>query len=1851
MPPRTSPAVPRIVPPLPMTSHGRSRSVCPPRVVPHQSVRSRFAPIPVVTASQPVRQNFVTVLPVIAAPRRSRTAVSIRVNAPPPAPPSGTAVSTRVNAPPPAPPSGTAVSTRVNAPPLLVPAPGLDFAFSESDSSDGEVDHDTDEYERDVYAALRVFHSHSGAVTLGRLRLVHDDSVVMEFVDNELQSVRGSVVDVTAAAKAELETAPGVCAVCGILIIGLGRKFCAFSDPVLQLLVISEPHRDLDLVSIGSVQIPVHRQGAVIDGLVVCLECHGSLHKGKVPYNSLAAGVSFGQANLPKMTFVETMLICRNRLFGCVVQLQSKGSMRLKGTCIAFPHPGTEVFLAADFDRPTFLFVGTAEDWAAKKRDLLAGKYPCLYRAFTVRPAVVLQWVEYLRGAHPQYASLVVDDAAIRRYSAAFSDGVNAAHVVSDPLIASVHDAATTETTIGRDADVCGGYSDTVEHILLTDDDQRGHGAAPNPLRDICDLVGVQSQVVTRSAVPMSEFDCGWDLVAGAFPHLFQRGAVFTGTVTAKQCRYLMLYNDGRFARDERLLFYLYDMLRRHRVVRKVRQMSLTGTEGDKARLIARFNSGEFRQQLVRCTDTSPCSPSERAERENLVARILKELQPYLRTASACGLTQDLSSATITQLNSMCTLYGMPSLFVTVSPADFNDCMVFKMVAIADGGSPHVVPFHVRRDRIRIANENPAFCAASFDHILKVILRELYGLCCATERMKAVRPNGGILGTVRAHYSVTEAQARGTLHFHQIVWMAVSPDVLLRCVGSPLLVAKVNEFLSRIVMNDVDPSAMRTVQVPQSVGTKTVYVAAERFVDGWEARNPIILPSDEGFPLRVTAVALENNVHDPLHRETCAKGPSGLYGCRMGMGKSAVDVSGPLEIKMDSGLGIVVSPMSDVLAPSLFLRESRLVVWELSRDARSAYITPFNENLCNVVPHNESVELFGAPAQCRPGLFYVAKYVDKPKNAISASIVALSEATLHVRQYPSGAPDSGSIRREWCYLLQRWLNGTNRRMEVSAPQAASFNLMHSVTVSSDAFWFVFPNGALQFLVATFPSECASCPRYTGSLHSNHFCPIKDMFDDEDDRDANDVTTDYISCNKERKVVSVAQHLHYFHAPVEVRYNLSLYEFSAVFDVVKNNSRNELVVRAAGRKRNARMNFAAEHPLFTTHVLRLRSKHLVPNISGRIQVHPGPEPPDPIRRRRWEKRLVAWARFCVVLFLPWDDSLRVMLADPVTVIDALGVRVKSGTASDTDVARYQFIYNCTVATQTNYTERTVCSKYRMRSADRWVDYGIHAPCAVSRQRHSDSQMETALEFIRALSDGSMKRKPNQVLDQLEYVIPDLYPLVPVAVTHVDCLHMSIPQCDEMAANVTVSDRSRGSSRFDVHPLNSKQSEVYKVIADWLLGVTSVPPLVCLLGGPGTGKSEVAKTLINNFSSVIVSTAWQGISASILRGTTLCTAFALKTFGTKGETRLRSMSDVELHFAQTLWDASSLLIIDEVSQVVGDVLLLVSERLKIIRNSSKPFGGIAVLLIGDFFQLPPCFGSPLFECQSQLFSTFVTKYLTEQVRSVCPIHTLNLQRCRSVTVEFPFADVDWSVYGYLTPTEAAGEFADATHICSTNDERAVLNNVLAQQFGLRRSRQVLRWRYQVPPWVQNALDSDVTLSSQQMYGLFVEGAPAFVTQNLSTERLICNGTACTMVSVGYHCSASASLYRQAVLSDHVVVEIPVPDFIVVRLQNGDLYPILLNDEIELRMGGVKFTIAVHSVDIGFACTFHKVQGLTLDYVVLHLANCSTLRAASIHVGMSRITTRTKMRLFPLRGPLDHVRKKKWSSELCTYMKKFL
>jgi ATP-dependent DNA helicase PIF1 len=57
------------------------------------------------------------------------------------------------------------------------------------------------------------------------------------------------------------------------------------------------------------------------------------------------------------------------------------------------------------------------------------------------------------------------------------------------------------------------------------------------------------------------------------------------------------------------------------------------------------------------------------------------------------------------------------------------------------------------------------------------------------------------------------------------------------------------------------------------------------------------------------------------------------------------------------------------------------------------------------------------------------------------------------------------------------------------------------------------------------------------------------------------------------------------------------------------------------------------------------------------------------------------------------------------------------------------------------------------------------------------------------------------------------------------------------------------------------------------------------------------------------------------------------------------------ARHRWMRTKVLVIDEISMVDGQLFDKLEEIARLLRNNGRPFGGIQLVITGDFFQLPP------------------------------------------------------------------------------------------------------------------------------------------------------------------------------------------------------------------------------------------------------------------------------------------------------------
>jgi len=209
------------------------------------------------------------------------------------------------------------------------------------------------------------------------------------------------------------------------------------------------------------------------------------------------------------------------------------------------------------------------------------------------------------------------------------------------------------------------------------------------------------------------------------------------------------------------------------------------------------------------------------------------------------------------------------------------------------------------------------------------------------------------------------------------------------------------------------------------------------------------------------------------------------------------------------------------------------------------------------------------------------------------------------------------------------------------------------------------------------------------------------------------------------------------------------------------------------------------------------------------------------------------------------------------------------------------------------------------------------------------------------------------------------------------------------------------------LNEEQREAYNALYDG--------DNIFLTGPGGTGKSYFIGAIVKAFTDRdkrVAVTAMTGCASVLLSESCNVRARTLHSWAGVG---LGKEPVQELTYkinrngrAKKNWMTTDLLIVDEVSMMTPNLLEKLNEiGKKVRRNATKPFGGIQLLFVGDFFQLPPIQSreeqqskAPVFAFQSDEWVECVphTIELRQIIRQKDPVFQDLLTACR---------------YGRLTP----------------------------------------------------------------------------------------------------------------------------------------------------------------------------------------------------------------------------------------------
>ena len=143
---------------------------------------------------------------------------------------------------------------------------------------------------------------------------------------------------------------------------------------------------------------------------------------------------------------------------------------------------------------------------------------------------------------------------------------------------------------------------------------------------------------------------------------------------------------------------------------------------------------------------------------------------------------------------------------------------------------------------------------------------------------------------------------------------------------------------------------------------------------------------------------------------------------------------------------------------------------------------------------------------------------------------------------------------------------------------------------------------------------------------------------------------------------------------------------------------------------------------------------------------------------------------------------------------------------------------------------------------------------------------------------------------------------------------------------------------------------------------------LSGMGGTGKSEVIKSFEYFVKNISSSLDWvydekNAIAITALTGAASCEIPHGKTLHSQG---CLFISDIKINQEhKSRWAKTRMVIMDEISFLSVSLLKTLNKKTRILTEIEAMYGKVHVVFVGDFFQIPPCQGVPIYQGDSMQF----------------------------------------------------------------------------------------------------------------------------------------------------------------------------------------------------------------------------------------------------------------------------------------------
>jgi len=332
---------------------------------------------------------------------------------------------------------------------------------------------------------------------------------------------------------------------------------------------------------------------------------------------------------------------------------------------------------------------------------------------------------------------------------------------------------------------------------------------------------------------------------------------------------------------------------------------------------------------------------------------------------------------------------------------------------------------------------------------------------------------------------------------------------------------------------------------------------------------------------------------------------------------------------------------------------------------------------------------------------------------------------------------------------------------------------------------------------------------------------------------------------------------------------------------------------------------------------------------------------------------------------------------------------------------------------------------------------------------------------------------------------------------------------------------------------------------------------LTGSAGTGKSFTIKKIVEyleNNNKNYALTALTGCAASLINGQTLHSYFCLGIDKTLNEIYNDILKYKSIYNKIRNLD---ILIIDEISMMNNELLELLDNLLQLIYKNNKTFGGLQIIMVGDFHQLPPIIGNYCFTSNIWELLNMKKIILTELIRQ--KDDTL-LQEILEEMRTGKISDKSYEILKNLNKTIFTGDIKP-TKLFPVNINVDRINNIAFEKLVKINNNNIKTYKAKSKYPLKNLDTYDITLTLN---------AQIMVIRNISVGEHLVNGTRGIIVGL-------------------------LDNSVIIKDKNNIIHTINYYTDINKNN---KNNISFMPLKLAYAISIHKSQGSSIDCLELDL-----------------------------------------------------